>query len=425
MRHRMDYDIAVIGAGAAGLMAAAAAVKSVPGQRILLLEKNGAAGKKLYATGNGRCNFLNRFAVKEDYYAREHGGSAAGWIGPALEKVSPGTLEKIFCGLGVPAVEESQGRLYPRSLQADSVVEALMLAVETAGAELRVNEAVTTCRRTDDGFVLESGHGTCIAARCVILSAGGKAGLQYGSQGDGYKLSAALGHRIVKPIPALTQLLLESPDPELFGVRVRALIGLQRHCGGKSESVARDTGEVQFTREGLSGICTFNISRFYEIAEDTHYTAALDFFPESSSEQLLEIFQKRRSQLAGRSGMTFLNGLLPLKLARAVLREAGASGPGKIGNLSDESLRRAATICKNYERKVKGTKSWKDAQVTAGGVSLEEVDPSSLMSRLVPGLYFAGEVLDVDGPCGGYNLTWAFASGWIAGTSAGEAICCA
>jgi predicted Rossmann fold flavoprotein len=420
----MDYDIAVVGAGAAGLMAAAAAAKSIPGERILLLEKNPAAGKKLYATGNGRCNFLNRSAVKESYFARECGGSAADWVGPALEKISPERLEKIFCALGIPAVEEAEGRLYPRSLQAESVAEALLLAVEAAGAELRVNETVTACRKTAGGFVLESGHRTSVSARCVILSTGGKAGLQYGSQGDGYKLAAALGHRIVKPIPALTQLLLDAPDPELFGVRVRARISLRRHCGGKRESVAVDTGEVQLTREGLSGICTFNISRFYEIAESTDYTAALDFFPESSPEQLLAILRERRCQLARRPGMTFLNGLLPLKLARAILKEAGVFEQGKTGDLSEESMRRIAAICKNYERKVKGTKSWKDAQVTAGGVSLEEVDPSRLLSRLVPGLYFAGEILDVDGPCGGYNLTWAFASGWIAGTAAGEAICC-
>ncbi|HCU07509.1 MAG TPA: aminoacetone oxidase family FAD-binding enzyme [Clostridiales bacterium] len=420
----LNYDLAIIGAGASGLMAAAAASKCIPGSRILLLEKNATAGKKLYATGNGRCNFLNQHASAPDFNSREGSGSAAWWIAPALNLASPFVLEKIFFEMGVPAIAQEEGRLYPRSLQAESVVEALLLSIETEGVQLRTDAAVASCQQTPQGFILEDVHGKRETARCVILATGGKAGMQYGSQGDGYRLASALGHRIVKPIPALTQLLLEDPDPTLFGVRVRGEIRLYRHRAGISELAARDRGEVQMTREGISGICTFNVSRFYEIQEGVDYTAQLDFFPESAPEELLTVLTERCQLLGQRPASTFLNGMLPVKLAQGLLREAGADPGGSIKEISVDILRRIAALCKSYERRVTGTKSWKDAQVTAGGVSLKEVDPLRLMSRRIPGFYFAGEILDVDGPCGGYNLTWAFASGWIAGTAAGETGCC-
>ncbi|MDD4445147.1 MAG: aminoacetone oxidase family FAD-binding enzyme [Eubacteriales bacterium] len=421
---QLDYDFAIIGAGASGLMAAAAASKHIQGSRILLLEKNPSVGKKLYATGNGRCNFLNRHAGAADYHSREGDGSAARWIASALNQMPPSALEKIFYAMGLPAIALEEGRLYPRSLQAESVVEALMLTIQTAGVQIRTNAAASGCQQIPQGFVVEDIHGKKNTVRCVLLATGGKAGLQYGSQGDGYRLAEALGHGIVKPIPALTQLLFESPDPTLFGVRAKVDVYLWRLRAGTAELAGRDGGEVQMTREGISGICTFNVSRFYEIQKDVEYRAQLDFFPEHTQEELLAILTERQHLLGARPAGTFLNGMLPVKLACGLLREAGAECDGHIRDISRDRLQRIAALCKSYERRVIGTKSWKDAQVTAGGVRLEEVDPVRLMSKRIPGLYFAGEILDVDGPCGGYNLTWAFASGWIAGTAAGERKCC-
>ncbi|MDD4286266.1 MAG: aminoacetone oxidase family FAD-binding enzyme [Bacillota bacterium] len=424
MEHQQDHDIVIIGAGASGLMAAAAASEHVPGRRILVLEKNPIVGKKLYATGNGRCNFLNRTACPADYYSRERSASSLRWIHAALENMPPSALAKIFHRMGVPAVEQEEGRLYPRSLQAESVVEALLYTIRSAGVSVRTDAAAEVCRRTSGGFVLRDILGNTYTGGCVILATGGKAGLQYGSQGDGYRLADALGHRIVKPIPALTQILLEDADSSLFGVRVRGEVSLWRSREGAVDRIARDEGEIQLTREGLSGICTFNISRFYEIEAGVEYTARLDFFPEYSPEKMHAILAERQQMLADRPVETFLKGMVPGKLADALLREAGVASEGVCGELSSGEVREIAEVSKGYRRRVAGTKSWKDAQVTAGGVSLAEVDPSTLLSKLVPGLFFAGEILDVDGPCGGYNLTWAFASGRIAGTAAGEMVCC-
>ena len=424
MGHQQDYQIAIIGAGASGLMAAAAAARSIPGDRILLLEKNAAAGRKLYATGNGRCNFLNRNACPGDYFSREGAETAKRWTSPVFRAVPPSVLESVFSQMGVPAAAQEEGRLYPRSMQAESVVEALLLTLEAAGIGIRTGSPVERCSKTPEGFLLEDAQGNSFLAGSVILAAGGKAGPQYGSQGDGYKLAAELGHRILKPIPSLTQLLLEDPDPSLFGVRVRGEVSLWRHRQGEACPAARDTGEIQLTREGISGICTFNVSRFYEIGEGLRYTVRLDFFPEHSRQDLEALLKERKRTLAGRSAGSFLNGMLPGKLAAALLKEAGVDREKPVADLRPGEIPRILELCKSYSRAVAGTKSWKDAQVTAGGVGLDEVDPCRLMSRLVPDLYFAGEVLDVDGPCGGYNLTWAFASGWLAGRTAGEAPCC-
>lgn len=424
MKEPDRYAIAIIGAGASGLMAAAAACKHIPGSRILLLEKNPSAGRKLYATGNGRCNFLNRNASPKDYFKRERQGSAEDWIAPVFEALPPEALEAIFSEMGVPALAQEEGRLYPRSLQAQSVVEALQMTLDSRGVALCSDTAILRCGRTAEGFLLEDARGNAYQACRLILATGGKAGPQYGSQGDGYRMASELGHRIVKPIPALTQLLLESPDPSLFGVRVRAEVSLWKQSAAGESRVAKDSGEVQLTAEGISGICTFNVSRFYEIQEGIRYVVRLDLFPEYAAETFKALLEQRKLLLGGRPAIAFLNGMLPAKLAAAILKEAGAGRKERVEELNEEILERIAALCKTYTRAVSGTKSWKDAQVTAGGVSLEEVDPVLLMSRLVPGLYFAGEILDVDGPCGGYNLTWAFASGWLAGKAAGESACC-
>lgn len=422
MRTARDFDIAIIGAGAAGLMAAVSASELVPGRRILLLEKNDRPGKKLYATGNGRCNFLNRGAEPAHYFSRESAESVEDWVAPVLQASSPAALESLFDGLGVTAVHLEEGRLYPRSLQAESVVEALADCIRTRGVELRTRATVVECRKTADGFILKSDSGETHRTRCVLLATGGKAGIQYGSSGDGYKIATSLGHRLAKPIPALTQIVVELPDAALSGVRVRGAVSLWRFASAEAQEIARDEGEIQLTPDGISGICTFNISRYYEIAPDRSYAVQLDFFPEYEDEELLKILKKRKQQLAGRSAGTFLNGLLPAKLAAHLMAEVGVDSVARSGSLEEEQLHRLVAQCKRYERRVAGTKSWKHAQVTAGGVLLREVDPGTLQSKKTPSLYFAGEILDVDGPCGGFNLTWAFASGRVAGLSAGRSV---
>lgn len=420
METTRHFDIGIIGAGASGLMAAIAASDRVRGERILLLEKNAQPGKKLFATGNGRCNFLNRYATAEDFHSREGGSAAEAWMSAAFADDVPAVLADLFLKLGIPSVCQDEGRMYPRSLQAESIVEALLFRVRLANVKLLTETSVIECRKEENGFSLRDETGGLYHCASIIVATGGKAGMQFGSSGDGYKIARSLGHRIAKPIPALTQIVLESPDASLAGVRVRGAISLWCAEGGRKHEIARDEGEIQLTAEGVSGICTFNISRYYEIGEGRSYSILMDFFPEYTPDKLLSFLRERVLQLRGRPARTFLNGLVPAKLAERLIAEARIDPVAFVESLKEAELGRIAKQCKRYERRAAGTKSWTHAQVTAGGVVLDEVNPKTMQSDIVTGLYFAGEVLDVDGPCGGFNLMWAFASGLAAGSSAGQ-----
>ena len=413
------YDIIIIGAGASGLMAAAASKSKNAACSILVLEKNPFPAKKIYATGNGRCNFLNRNATPKNYFCRETPGYISNVIASVFTVMPPGRMEDEFRRMGIVAAEE-EGRLYPRSMQAKSVAEALLQELQMHGVRIQCSGAVRTCYKAGEVFHIFCLDGTEYKSRKVILATGGKSGCQYGSEGDGYAFAKNFGHKIIKPIPALTQLLTEESTGNLFGVRAKAGLCLWKETAGIRQLVAEDEGEVQFTKEGVSGICTFNISRFFELEERSVYELQIDVFTEYTELELGDLFLERRTDLSERTAGFMLYGLLPDKLSDAILRRAGIDIQQKIKDINRKAFRELAEICKNFSFTAVGTKSWKDSQVTAGGVVLSEVHPKTLESKRVEGLYFAGEILDVDGPCGGYNLGWAFASGYVAGQAAAK-----
>ncbi len=353
------FDIAVIGAGASGYAAAVTAARL--GSRVCLLERNAEPLKKIYATGGGRCNLSAEDAPGRD--------EALGFLRSA--------------GLEF-AVEE--GRYYPRSMQAASVASALTEAAERAGVVLRCGFAASQITRTDAGFLVKAQSGEAVGAERIVIATGGKAGIQYGCYGDGFRFAAAFGHRVVKPIPALVALTTASDLKKLAGVRAAAKVTLFRN----GEPAASDEGEIQFTAGAVSGICTFNVSREYRLAPGVSYTLEADFFPEFGAEEFASYIKDRASRMSD----PYL-GLVPDRLA-AELR------PGLKKSLSFE---------------INGCAGWKRAQTTCGGVDLAGVS-EDFGSLTVPGLFFAGEVLDYDGPCGGYNLTWAFTSGIRAGKAA-------
>ncbi len=419
MNEEKLYDIIIIGAGASGLMAAAIAKSKNAACQIIVLEKNPFPAKKIYATGNGRCNFLNRTATPKDYFCRETPGYISKVIASVFTVMPPGRMEDEFRRMGIVAAEE-EGRLYPRSMQAKSVAEALLQELQLQDVRIQCNSAVKTCYKEGEVFHLLCLDGKEYKSNKVIFTTGGKSGCQYGSEGDGYGLARNLGHQIIKPIPALTQLLTEESTDDLFGVRAQAGLCLWKETAGIRQLVAEDEGEVQFTKEGVSGICTFNISRFLELEEGSAYELQIDVFTEYTEAELGELFLERRANLSERKAGFMLYGLLPDKLSDAILRRAGIDAEGKVKEISRKVLRELAEICKTLSFTAIGTKSWKESQVTAGGVVLSEVHPKTLESKLVEGLYFGGEILDVDGPCGGYNLGWAFASGYVAGQAAAK-----
>ena len=442
MKNETIYDIAILGAGASGLMAAVMARRSGADPLVAVLEKNGYAGRKLYATGNGRCNVLNSTASPEDYRSGE--GDAAAFTARVFAKYGAAELERIFESLGLDTVGESEGRLYPRSLQAASVVRALergafRTSPGIADAEPVTNvrpaaygrpaeliggfEATSTEKDTDGLFVITAADGRTVRAKRLILATGGKAGIQYGCDGRGLKIAESFSHRIVRPIPALTGLLCEEGDvlTKLAGVRAQGTVKLFAETPGAKngpELLAEDTGEIQFNKDSVSGICVMNVSGYYRRKGEERFVLELDVMSEWDEAALAEKLAARRKEL----GDYFLDALLPEKLAGALREEAAAANAqGKTPQgPAEPSAEDLAHLLKHLRFTPAASKGWKDAHTTSGGIALEEIDPQTMGSKLVPGLYAAGEALDVDGPCGGYSLTWAFASGCAAGQAAAD-----
>lgn len=362
------YDVIIIGSGPCGLTAAK--IASDAGRSVLVLERNDEPSKKIFATGNGRCNFLNK----------------------KLE----GSQEVLsYCNsIGIIETEEEDGRLYPRSMQAASVAAALYNAAKKAGAEIICGCKANSVQKNGQLFIVESDNGD-ISSDSLVIASGGKAGIQFGCFGDGYKWAQSFGHEVIKPIPALCALECEEDIKPLHGVRVKAEVRL--FCS--EAELARDKGEVQFTKDSISGICVMNLSRFVRLSDEKTYTLSIDMYPELKKEELIDLFTHQKKTL-GRA----MEGLLPEKLCDYLERiSRNKHDPAAMAELS-----------KNLCFKITKTKGWKDAQVTSGGISLKELN-GELESQKQKGLYFGGEITDYDGPCGGYNIGWAIKSGMIIG----------
>jgi len=403
-----------VGAGASGLLAALSAKRENRALKVAILEKQPQIALKLYATGNGRCNYLNAYASYKDYYSDSE--NAQNLLKNVLCKEK---IEQFFKNLGILPFQEEEGRLYPRSMQSSSIVNALQRALMRNKIEIICNFSLAVLEKDNEKFFLQSQDGKKICAKSVILATGGKAGIQYGCMGDGYKLAKLLGHTVKKPIPALTKLTFLEEENELAGVRVRGSVKLVQKKENAKKIMAIDTGEIQFTKEALSGICTLNVSRFYAFEKDISYEASLDFFTEYQEKELFSLLENRQKLFFNDYADSLLLGLIPEKLYIYILNLAGLKGL-YCNEISLKKLEKLTNLCKNCSFLLSGTKGWKDAQVTKGGISLDEVDDISLQSKIIPRLYFSGEILDVDGPCGGYNLTFAFSSGYTAGLYAAK-----
>ena len=400
--------VIVIGGGAAGILAAISAAGM--GDEVIILEHTKALGKKLLSTGNGRCNLTNK-KQDDSFYRTENPGFPI----PALTRFGYRETINFFNSLGLYC-KERDGYVYPRSSQAAAVRNLLLEELFRLGVEIRTECEVRKLQRKTKGFLVLAAD-TSFYGDSVILACGGKSAPVTGSDGSGDGLAEALGHRLIPPVPALTGLrAAENPLKKAAGVRTDGRVSLYIEENGKERLVGSDAGELQLTDYGISGIPVFQVSRFASRAleQGMGVTARLNFLPEydrDEAEELLETVLQRTEE----DCFSLLLGLFPEKLAAVLLKKAGLPVHIPAGRLSGRQKQAIVdTVCR-LRLSISAVNDFSQAQVTAGGIDTRDVNEETMESRLVPGLYFAGEMLDVDGICGGYNLQWAWASGFLAG----------
>lgn len=424
VQQKIDYDICIIGGGASGMTAAIVAAETNPNASICVIEKKESLGKKLLATGNGRCNITNNrcedFTLTEDFLYRH----------------------------GILLKHEAEGRMYPRSEQAASVLGLLEEQIKRLHVHVELGINVVSILKKQEYFEMnieQAAGQRQWFCRKLLIATGGKAAPQFGTTGDGYSFARSLGHRVGKLAPSLMPICCEGIEKELKGVRAKAKVSLLKNgqplnlAGGckaarlkpQIGTVVEELGEVQFTEDGLSGICIFNLSRFLKLEVNAQqanaieqafrqYQIEIDFIPEMEPEEVKNLLMIRKKMMAGLPLKTLLLSLIPVQLGDSLLCvSVGESCKVlKTEEITDAQINKLVELLKKSRYLVTGGKGWKAAQCTAGGVSLQEINKKTMESELIQGLFFAGEVLDYDGPCGGYNLQHA----WVTGMKAGQAM---
>ena len=407
-------NILILGGGAAGLAAALAAAQSAPAAQVIVLERNPKPGKKLLATGNGRCNLDNTGIAPELYFTADPAA-----LRPLLDAVNTADPLRWFRALGLYTRTDEAGRVYPYSNQAADVLALLEHHLAQHHVELRTGCTVRTLSQSRCGYAVQfvnaDGQPESLRTDAVICAMGAAAGPQFGTDGFGTRFAAQCGGRVEPLYPCLTALQTAKPNRSLAGIRAKAaatLLDLDSHC-----TVAVENGEVQFTDYGLSGICIMQLSGHLAPGRGPKRPAVeLDLFPMLDETALTALFAARVPLLPGKAPADFWTGLLNPKLGRALW--AAAKLPEKpLDTLPDAAWQVLANAAKHWLFEGLTPCGWKQAQTTGGGLSLTEVTPS-FQFKGCPGLYFVGETLDCAGSCGGFNLHWAFGSGIAAGRDA-------
>ena len=398
--------IGIIGGGASGMAAALAAAENETVQ-VVLMERQARVGRKLQATGNGRCNLTNLHAAESGYH-----GDEAAFAEYAIQAFGPEATLDWFRNMGLFTVAEESGQVYPYSDQANSVVDVLRFALEKPNITVKLGFEAEKVKKTANGFRVETKEET-VECHKLIIACGGLAGPKLGGTMSGYKLLRSLGHKCTKLRPTLVQ--LKSSWGGVAGLKgVRANCHAAIFHNGKPHS--ESTGELQFTEYGLSGPVIFEVSRD-ACQGGGEWVCRLDFLPEIREEALKdELFRRKNT---GLPASELLTGILHNRLGRVLTQAAGISASRRIAELSDYEISQTIRVVKGFDVALTEPMGMDSAQVTAGGIVTKEFDEKTMESRLVPGLYACGEVLDIDGDCGGYNLQWAWSSGRLAGEHAG------
>ncbi len=400
-----NYDLAVIGGCSAGLVAAINAKRIQPKLSVAVIEKLPRIGKKLLATGNGKCNITNMQALYHSYVNR-------GFAEYALESYPPEKIIEFFASLGLLTYSDSCGRVYPESNMAASVVDALRFELERLGIDVYCDTPVTEIRKAKNGFSV-NGEFFC---EKIILAAGGKASPPQGSDGSGFALAKSLGHKITPTVPSLVPLNASSEITRpLKGVRARNV-----NLTLKGDKIlAKTQGEILFTDYGLSGIAAMELAapaqKYIDAVKCNPFTF-VDFLPDMAYNELLD-YLKNLNKIKGFCTVdNFLTGILPKPLGIAICKACKLYKADRlISSLSEKDLHSVAEKIKNFPLEITGTRGFVNAQVTSGGIKVDEINEKTMESKLCKNVYFAGEIIDVVGGCGGFNLQWAWASGMLAG----------
>lgn len=399
----IDTDIAIIGGGASGLVAGIAAAR-YGCNNITILEKLPRVGKKILSTGNGRCNLTNSFISADDY---DGDTELLSYISGDIEN-----SEEFFSSLGLLCRADDTGRVYPFSNAATSVLDALRFAADFAGINTICEYSVTDIKKAKNCFIITNGE-TEVRARRVIIATGGKAAPSLGTTGDGYELCKKLGHSSTKLYPALAPIRTDvGLVKAVKGLRIAADVSLL--AGGKI--IDRQSGEVQFTDGALSGICIFNLSataaKYVDKGE-----ILLDTAPTLGKEELYNIIKSTAEIRATLPCEELLTGIYHKRIGQAILKKVGVVFSKTCGEITPKEISLICTAAKDSRYPIKGVSDWSLAQITCGGIPANEVS-DKLESLKASGLYLCGEILNIQGRCGGYNLDWAWKSGYTAGMNA-------
>lgn len=399
----ISFDICIIGGGASGIAAAISAAEINPELNICILEKKDELGKKLLATGNGKCNITN---IDCDGFDR---------------------VTEFFKRTGIMIKEDGGGRMYPYCEQASAVLDLLKSRVKHLNITVFTDCSVLTVNRSKfRGFDvhIDGAKGKAfIPCSKILIACGGKAGPQFGTTGDGYALAKKFGHAVTRICPILMPLECEGIEKKLKGIRAKGKV-----CLLKGENiVAEESGEIQFTEEGLSGICIFNLTRYIKLEPTSdfplskafrQYSVVLDFLPHMDKREVMKYLEERQVVMECLPKEDYLISVLNTKLAKGIVHKVLGETTGTVGNIDFEAIKEIAMLLKSSRYVVTGGKGWKEAQCTGGGIPLEEIDPENMESKIEKGIFFAGEILDYDGPCGGFNLNNA----WLTGIKAGNGL---
>jgi len=411
----MKSRVLIIGGGASGLMAAITARRQ--GASVTILEHTDKIGKKILSTGNGKCNLTNLEQKPEYYRSSQPKFPQAALKAFGVEK----TLD-FFESIGV-YWKSKNGYIYPNSEQAASVLEVLSAEISHLGIPVIYQTEVLSIEKKKNPLTkfnvttINNRETKSYEADSVILAAGGMAAPITGSDGSGYTLAKSLGHTIVKPVPALVQLRAEGDFfKQLAGVRTEAKVSLFVD----RQYIIFDQGELQLTDYGISGIPVFQISRFAARAleEKKKVSVAIDFLPQLNVKETYRFLMNRKKQLFYKNCEAYLIGLFHKKIGQVLLKHSHITPAKKVSQLTEEEVSVLCKKIKEFKINILATNSFANAQVCCGGIATMEIQPDTMESKLIKGLYFSGEIIDVDGICGGYNLQWAWSSGYVAGTHA-------